>query len=159
MTAGVVGAVKPLATNGVDLLCPFGCCQTFALIVQKSLCGREAFHWRHAKPSVTRIPTETSVPDGLSANPEEQGDWLRLEGRGRRGSHGQHRAGPKQTPTTHGTQRNQEREAHQQTTPAPSRKLRAASDWVVRILLSPAPATSNRACWPQGNRNRESNAE
>jgi hypothetical protein len=89
---GIVGAVKPLATDGVALLCPSGCCQTFALIVQKSLCGREAFHWRHAKPSVTRIPTETSVPDGLSANPEEQGDWLRLEGRGRRGSHGQHRS-------------------------------------------------------------------
>jgi hypothetical protein len=70
--AGVVAAVKPLATDGVALLCPFGCCQTCALIVQKSLCGRGAFYWRHARPSVTRIPID---PRFLTVG-RQLGSWL-----------------------------------------------------------------------------------
>ena len=58
--AGVVAvaAVKPLATDGVALLCPLVIAKP-SRSLQKSLCGREAFYSRHAKPPVTRIPIET----------------------------------------------------------------------------------------------------
>jgi hypothetical protein len=72
---------------------------------------------------------------------EEQGVWPRLEGRGKRGSLGQHRSRAQADLDYARNPAKPRAQAHQQTTSASSRKLRGASDWIVRILPSPAPAT------------------